>query len=179
MDKRVEENKRVKKQICAAFFGLLRQSDADDVDSISISQITSRANVSRMAYYRNFKSKNAIVKYYIDEVMWSDITDELGDDIDFWTNEYGQVFFSTMKKHRDTILLLESHGYSSVLLSSFNHHNEEIAGDMPSNSIERYKLYYAAGASMNAVLVWLQSGCKESVESMVDSFSDFCRYLHG
>ena len=34
MDKRVEENKRVKKQICAAFFGLLRQSDADDVDSL-------------------------------------------------------------------------------------------------------------------------------------------------
>ena len=93
MDKRVEENKRVKKQICAAFFGLLRQSDADDVDSISISQITSRANVSRMAYYRNFKSKNDIVKYYIDEVMWSDITDELGDDIDFWTNEYVQFCY--------------------------------------------------------------------------------------
>ena len=84
-----------------------------------------------------------------------------------------------MKKHRDTILLLESHGYSSVLLSSFNHRNEDIAGDMPSNSIERYKIYYAAGASMNAVLVWLKSGCKESVESMVDSFYDFCRYLHG
>lgn len=93
MDKRVEENKRVKWQICSAFFGLLKQSGGDDADGISISQITSRANVSRMAYYRNFKSKNAIVKYYIDEVMWSDITDELGDDIDFWSNEYGRAFF--------------------------------------------------------------------------------------
>ena len=179
MDKRIAENRRVKAQICKAFLELLKATPPEEVDSISISLITSRAKVSRMAYYRNFKSKIDLVKYYFDEVMWSDITEALGEDIDFWTNDYGRVFFSTMKKHRETILLLDGHGYTSVLLSSFNHHNEEIAGDMPANSIDRYKLYYAAGASMNAVLVWLRSGCRESVESMVSSFSDFCRYLHG
>lgn len=144
-----------------------------------ISLITYRAKVSRVAYDMNYKSKNDLVKYYFDEVMWSDITEALGDDIDFWTNDYGRVFFSTMKKHRETILLLDEHGYTSVLFPSFNHHNEEIAGDMPANSIDCYKFYYAAGASMNVVLVWLRSGCRESVESTVSGFSNFCHYIHG
>lgn len=179
MDKRIAENRRVKAQICKAFLELLKATPPENVDSISISLIASRAKVSRMAYYRNFKSKSDIVKYFFDEFMWNDMLEAVGDEMDFWTSAYGHVFFSTMKKHREAILLLDNHGYASALLSSFNHHNEEIAGDMPANSIDRYKLYYAAGASMNAVLVWLRSGCRESVESMVSSFSDFCRYLHG
>ena len=55
----------------------------------------------------------------------------------------------------------------------FNNTNEELAGDMPRNSIERYRLYFAAGASYNAMIHWLKSGCKESVEEMAQYTFDF------
>ena len=170
MDKRMEENKRVKDEIAHAFFLLLKQKHSDE---ISVTEITNKAKVSRMAYYRNFKTKIDIIEYYLREVMWSDVSAALGESPDFWTYEYGVVFISVMKKHRNLILLLDDCGYASLILNTFNQKNEELAGDMPHNSIERYKLYYASGASFNGLLEWIRGGCKESVEDMAKSMADF------
>lgn len=161
MDKRIEENKRVKTEIAKAYFGLLRQKH---IDEISVVEITNKAKVSRMAYYRNFKSKIDIIDYYLDEVIWQEIESATKDDIQFWSGEYGISFLTAMKKHRSLLLLLDECGYTSRVLNTFNRKNEELAGDMPRNSIERYKLYYAAGASFNGVMEWIRGGCKESVE---------------
>lgn len=170
MDKRIEENKRVKDEIANAFFALLKQKHYDE---ISVTEITNRAKVSRMAYYRNFQTKIDIIDYYLSEVIWSDISAALGDNPKFWTYEYGVVFIKVMKKHRDRILLLDECGYASLILKKFDQKNEELAGDMPHNSIERYKLYYASGASFNGMLEWLRGGCRESVEDMAKSMSKF------
>ena len=170
MDKRIEENKRVKDQIANAFFALMKQKHTDE---ISVTEIANKAKVSRMAYYRNFDTKVDIIEYYLREVMWSDVSAALGENPDFWTYEYGVVFISVMKKHRNLILLLDEYGYASLILKAFNRKNEELAGDMPHNSIERYKLYYASGASFNGLLEWIRGGCKESVEDMAKSMADF------
>ena len=60
MDKRTEENLRVKRSIVNALFLLLKDTGLED---ISISEITRVAKVSRMAYYRNFKSKLEIIDF--------------------------------------------------------------------------------------------------------------------
>lgn len=170
MDKRIEENKRVKDEIANAFFALMKQKHSDE---ISVTEIANKAKVSRMAYYRNFETKVDIIEYYLREVMWSDVSAALGESPDFWSYEYGVVFISVIKKHRNLILLLDECGYASLILKAFNRKNEELAGDMPHNSIERYKLYYASGASFNGLLEWMRGGCKESVEDMARSMADF------
>ena len=162
MDKRVEENTRVKSAITKAFFSLL---ESKPFDLIAVTEITNKAKVSRMAYYRNFNSKLEILEYFLAQTFEA-MSKELGEEIDFWTVEYGRVYYHFMKEHRDPILLLDKLGFSGLILNAFNATNEEIAGDMPRNSIERYKLYYAAGASYNAMIHWLKGGCKESVETM-------------
>ena len=35
------------------------------------------------------------------------LTKELGEDMEFWTMEYGRVYYRVMKEHRDSILLLD------------------------------------------------------------------------
>ena len=86
---------------------------------------------------------------------------------------YGEVFFRFMKEHQRYFLLLNRVGLSGMVLNTFNATNEELAGDMPRDSIERYRLYYAAGASYNAVIQWLKGGCKESAEDMARYTLDF------
>ncbi len=173
MDKRIKENIRVKNQIAAAYIELLKQSSVEDAEMITISQITSKANVSRMAYYRNFTSKTNIIEYYLTESLWQEFLDALPVDCPFWTVEYGTVFFSHMGKHREDILVLKRHGYANLILSAINSKNEELIGDMPSNSINRFQIYYAAGASYNAMLYWLEEGCKESPEDLSQNFLSF------
>lgn len=174
MDKRIEENRRVKAAIVNS---LLRLIKSKQFDEITISEIVSGAHVSRMAYYRNFSSKIEIVKYYFNEIVYNDLQSSLArpctDARMFWSIEYGIGFFKTMKKHSEALLCLYRLGFAGLLLKIFNERNEEMAGDMPSNSINRYQIYLAAGASLNAAIVWIENGCKESPEEIARFCIDF------
>lgn len=172
MDKRTEENLRVKRSIVNALFLLLKDTGLED---ISISKITRVAKVSRMAYYRNFKSKIEIIDFFLEDVL-NDMLALLEEDFDFWTPEYGRAYFQTMKKHKDRVLKLYEIGLSALFLNRFNATNEEIAGDMPRDSIERYRLYYAAGAAYNGVVEWLKGGCQESVDEIEKSLRTFINF---
>lgn len=178
MDKRIVENIRVKNRIAEAFLELLENCSIDDAEAITISEITSKAEVSRMAYYRNFKSKSDIVDYFLTETLWKELSENLSLNFKFWSIEYGIKFFSLMKMRRKMLMLLKKHGYTDAILSAFNRSNEDMIGDMPQNSIERFNLYYAAGASYNALMHWLEGGCKESPEDMAKNFAKFCNFLN-
>jgi AcrR family transcriptional regulator len=169
MDKRIEENVRVKNSITHAFFSLLEKKN---IDSITVSEITKLADVSRMSYYRNFNTKFEIIEYFFSRIL-NEMLETLDVDFNFWTLEYGYAFFNIMKKYKHQILLLDSLGFSGAILNFFNHANEEFAGDMPSNSIERYRLYYIAGAAYNGLIQWLKDDCKENISDMTASLSDF------
>lgn len=169
MDKRLEENLRVKRAIVNAFFTLLEKNN---LEIISISEITRIAKVSRMAYYRNFNSKIEIVDFFLDDILDEQLA-LLNYDINFWDQEYGRAFFQIMRKYKDRILLLNQIGLSGMLLNKFSSANEDFIGYMPKNSIERYKLYYIAGAAYNGIIEWLRSGCKESIEEMTENLGKF------
>ena len=171
MDKRIEENLRVKRLIVNAFFTLLAKSD---LESISISEVTRVAKVSRMAYYRNFNSKFDIIDFYLDDILDEQMA-SLNYNVNFWSEEYGRAFFQSMRKHRERILLLNQMGLDGIFLKKFSAANEEFIGDMPQNSIERYNLYYAAGAAYNGTIEWLKDGCRESVEEMTQSLGKFIK----
>ena len=57
-----EKNCYVKKQITNALLRLLKEKELKD---ISISEITTTAQVSRISFYRNYNDKDAIIKEYI------------------------------------------------------------------------------------------------------------------
>lgn len=174
MDKRMAENKRVKDQIANAYFTLMQNRSINEIEEISVTQITALARVSRMAYYRNFKSKTDIIRYYVNSTMRSSLDEFMDAKGDFWTSEYGERFFLTMKQHRSLLLMLDKLGHISLVLEAFNAANEEFAGDMARNSIDRYALYFAAGATLNAALIWLRDDCPESPREMAECFERFC-----
>lgn len=161
---------KAKQAIVTAFMEILHEKN---MDQISIQEITKNAGVSRMAYYRNFQSKQEILEYYF-EYIFSELVTLLDcASVELWSYEFGKAFFSLMKNHGEEILFLNEQGFSGLILNIFNVRNELLAGDMAYDSIERYKLYYAAGASYNAALQWLKGGCRESVESISRSCANF------
>lgn len=175
MEKRPDENNNARRSIANAYIKLLRTKHPDD---IRITEITADAKVSRMAFYRNFESKLDIVKHYLEAVIWRDIEAAYeNESVVFWEVKYGILFFSAVKKHKDVILLLHDRGYSNLILQAFNETNEVVAGDMPVSSIDRYRIYFAAGASYNGMMKWLRDGCKESIEDMTRIIAEFMGIL--
>ena len=66
MDKRKEANLHVKNSIVSALIDLMREKN---FEAISVSEITARAGVSRVSYYRNFDSKEDILTGSLKDLM--------------------------------------------------------------------------------------------------------------
>ena len=66
MDKRKEENLRVKKSITAALFSLVQEKQLAD---IHITEIIRKAGVARVSFYRNYCSKEDIVVTLIRDIL--------------------------------------------------------------------------------------------------------------
>ena len=164
-------------KIVDAYLELLKKKEAEE---ISVTELTRAAGVSRMAFYRNFQNKQEIVDFYLGGIMhWEVCWDEAaGEERSIWDTAFGVRFFQVMKAHREDILLLMDRGYATLLLRAINLTNECNAGDMPSSSIDRYKLYYLAGAGFNAMLIWLQNGCKETPEEMANALAKYTKMAH-
>ena len=92
MERQNESNLLTKECIVTA---LLRLMQEKKYESISITDITTLAGVSRMAYYRNYKSKDEIlIKYLLDQKdrLVSDIGNRRANDLKEII-KYGAMFY--------------------------------------------------------------------------------------
>ena len=169
-DKREEE--LIRHRIAYAYLDLLKKKDRDE---ISVTEIARAAGVSRMAFYRKFETKWDVVDFYLGGIMHWEVAydEEIGGGLSIWGLKYGIRFFEAMQKHRENILTLVDRGYATLLLRVINLTNENAGGDMPASSMERYNLYFLAGAGFNAMLVWLQTGCRETPEEMARALAGY------
>lgn len=169
---KMREEQLLRHQIADAYLELLKKKEAAD---ISVTEIAQAAGVSRMAFYRKFEDKESIVDFYLGGIMHWEIAynEETGEDYDIWDIRFGVRFFEVMERHRETILLLVERGYAYLIIGAINRTNECASGDMPISSIERYNLYFLAGAGFNALLIWLREGCKESPSEMAHALKNY------
>lgn len=80
-------------------------------DKITVTDIVKKAGVSRTAYYRNYKSKNDVLEYYVNEIIGSIYTSMKK--FDYNTREYDFWFtmFNNLIYYTDKLRLLFSNGF--------------------------------------------------------------------
>lgn len=171
---KMREEQLLRHQIADAYLELLKKKKAEE---ISVTEIAQGAGVSRMAFYRKFEDKDSVIDFFFGGVMHWEVAynEEMGEDYNIWDIRFGERFFEAMKRHRNTVLLLVERGYSHVIVSCINRTNECAGGDMPTSSIERYNLYFLAGACFNSMLIWLRNGCKETPREMAQALAKYMR----
>lgn len=169
MDKRKEENLRVKQSIVRALFSLMQEKSLAD---IHITELVNRAGVARASFYRNYCSREDVLVTLIRDVL-----DEFSGQMDlsqgsFYT--YGNLLlsFQFFEKYQEYVLNLYRSGFVSVLLEELNQFHGSIEGSMASSSIEKYQLYMYIGALVNTALVWLTGEDGTRAEDMARFFMD-------
>lgn len=171
MDKRKEENLRVKNNITKALFDLMHEKSFSD---ISITELIRTAGVARVSFYRNYESKEDVLLTLIEDIL-EQFRDTLDcNETDYYTYRNVCRSFEYFKAYGEFVLDLYRFGYGSILLEKLNRFHEEVAGTMPNNSIEKYKLYMYMGALFDTAIMWLQNGTKESVEDITGMFCKVC-----
>ena len=135
--------------------------------SITITEITQRAGVSRMTYYRNYSSKEEIFKGYLDDILceyYSESPDNKTRGA-FYDFENLLHCFNFIESHMDFVNSLFLGGLGNMLLEGFGRYmtSKWYTGD----DIEQYyELESFAGALYNVFIAWAQRGKRENPEQM-------------
>lgn len=154
-----EKNTYVKTQITKAMLTLLEQYEFDE---ISISQITSFAQVSRNSFYRNYENKEDILLQYVRKLFtdWRTQCERRAPNTT--ADLYGDLF-QHLNDNKGFYLLLKKrkqfHLFLTVLL--------EQTGPQPEHeNMWAYTLAFIAYGTYGWIEEWVARGMQESGEEM-------------
>jgi len=152
-----QSNKVTKECLRIAMFKLM---DKGDFEKITVTEIAKRAGVSRLAFYRNYGSKEELVADMCRSVF-QELTASLGSDrfrtdreqwyADFFrtikeNSEYFQIYLNAHLKLSDGLILESAYPASSTE--------------------EHYARAASEGAFLNVLTEWFEAGMQESPEEM-------------
>lgn len=147
------------------------------VDKISITELCKKAGVSRMAFYKNFDSKEAILEDYISQML--DDSVQLISTLDL-SNTYNSslVYFQMIKDNQDffeIVLLRHRNEYvlNQIFTYLFNSFNASVYNyNLSKDEIKPFAYYRGAGLIYLAVY-WIEHSFKESVTEMANLATKF------
>ena len=135
-----------------------------EFEEISIQDIVNKAGFSRMAYYRNFKNKDEVIDYALDNVFNAFIKES---NLSFKRMGIEQFFetlfkwFATNEMVNLTKMLIKrrliGHMYSQFI-------KRAQGGFIPNQS--HYVYDYIAGGIFAVYISWISSGSKETPEEI-------------
>lgn len=154
-----EKNTFVKKQITEATIKLLMEFE---LSQISIGQITTKAQVSRNSFYRNYVDKEDILQKHIKNL------------ISKWDADYGQInkesnaelygsLFQHLKENSDFYLLLKKRNLFHLFLNTFI----ELYGSKTEyDNMAAYVTSFITYGTYGWIQEWIGRGMQESAETM-------------
>ena len=161
-------NKRelsVSEYITISLFELMKVKPYND---ISITEITDKAKVNRVSFYRNFTSKEDIIDKWIKSTTQnflskSDISYQKDSTIDYFTK-----LFSHLEKYKTEAMLIYKANLFNLLKDEFDNNLINLHKKEYSN----YKSYFLAGGIFNVYYFWLINGCIETPHRVAEKLVD-------
>ena len=166
MNKKSTSNQLARECIVTA---LIHLSNQKPFSSITISELTEKAGVSRMTYYRNYNSKEEVFQSYIDEIFDLYKKEFAQHPKPKTYGEYNSILqcFQYFEKYNEFISCLISIGMGHMILTPLSNYIMETYYTEPQASP---KLYYTlvayAGALFSVYIAWMSSGMKETPEEL-------------
>ena len=160
-----EKNSYVRKQILHTLLDMMR---TQELNTIPVSALTEQAGVGRASFYRNFTSKEDVLRQEADRLNRE------------WTKEWGQpesaaphAFLISLlnfyKQHSEFYLLLYRAGLSEIILDTLLK-SIEITPELPNaaaylKSAIAYMIY-------GWIMEWIRRGMQESGTELADMIAE-------
>lgn len=119
--------------------------------AITIGEITKKAGVNRSTYYRNFASKEEIIKYFYTQLLRSCLSSNKDMDM----KQHLLQVFEHFKNHKEDLLCLHQHHLSYLLLECLSTFFMNTAQNRDS-----FAIYYHTGGIFHTFLWWFDSEMK-------------------
>lgn len=159
MNKKQEANALVIECITEA---LLEMMEKKPFNSITITDLTKRAGVGRVSFYRNFESKEEVIRRHLNNL------------IDEWSGQYGDTgpepsglnekMFEYFYQNRELYIMLYRQGLAHISLQSIM----DVCGPKPEqpNALAYFTSFIAHGI-YGWIEEWFKRGVQETPKEMV------------
>lgn len=155
----------IKEYIFTALTVLMKQKDFHD---ITITEITQKAGVSRMSYYRTYTSKEDILIQYFDG-MAQQLTKKIQEQPDLTPFQLCCEFFVFFKGHSVLIDNMLKANLTKLLLEQFINYMDYLHHFVlngKDNGLTEYQIHYHTGGLFTLLVHWIDGGLEESPEEM-------------
>lgn len=167
MQKKNQANLLAKECIVTALMQLLEEKP---FSSITISELTERAGVSRMTYYRNYQVKEDIFEIYLEDVLvrYKEDVENLMLKGNYYDRDNMIHYFSYLQKHQKFLECLMKNGFGHLILMTISKY-VMATWYQEEDDMERYYILQAfAGTLFMLYLSWSENGMKETPEKMAE-----------
>lgn len=131
---------------------------------ISITEICTKAGVTRMSFYRNFESKEEILKRWITNITDRFLTVSGINYKNDSSKEYFLKLFTHMEQYKSICNAL----YQADLIYLVKEQFDRVVLAFHKDDYDDYKSYFLSGGTYNVFLLWLINGAKESPEELAE-----------
>lgn len=151
--------------LAEALIGLMEKKPLEE---ISITELTQRAGVSRMSYYRSFSSKQQILEEYLQAIVRRFLAEGEREGYLGKGHGYEQLLYSFQffRQYSRFALCLHNADLSSILLDGLNRYMEQYLLPSGADFLSRCHSYAFAGALYNLYIQWLLDDMRQSEETM-------------
>ncbi len=166
----MNENKQVLRSREWIFEALMKLMKKSAFQDISISDITSKAGVARLTFYRNYSSKEDIIIHEgrkIYEKLMEDLNTTVFEDNIIYNsirkiisvfNDYAELFKLLLRDSLDYLIMQSFEiEISNILKSIFGVDNTD-----------KYKVKFYEGALFAIAVEWIKNSREESIDEMTD-----------
>lgn len=166
-------NRVVRESMQTAFILLLKEKD---FSTISVTDLCKKAGVSRMAFYNNYRTLDALLESSVAEYNKNLILHNIGSPFREYTNiDWYIKLFKIIKDNVEFLKIIFDAGFKYKYLSVVNRlvlHDQSISAD------KKYLRIIWAGGIVNTLIYWLDNDMKDSVEAVAKlCFDNMSVYL--
>ena len=152
---------------------------------ITIKELAQKAGVDRKTFYRNFKSKEDVLRFYLDRTC-QDYIARLNKENKLTTFSIAKAFFSTCKQHTDFLILLDKNDLLPLLLIAFDDYLPMLHEMFEDKRIDDNPVYYSeyalsflTGGFWNISIKWIRRGGHETPEEIYElDEAGLCKRLY-
>lgn len=145
---------------------LIQMLETTPIDEISVKDLTARAGVSRMTYYRYFKEKKEILQFYMQYLLDGFLKEEATHPFIFQSYEHIYHSFKYFERYKLFAKVLLATGMESVMLDALNSYTSQLSSFKRNDPNTMFAFYFYAGALYNVYLKWVQEDTKTPPEEL-------------
>lgn len=160
MEKRNSTTEFLKDCIADSLLLLLQEKP---IEKITIQELTAKASVGRVTYYRNFTSKEDIITYKLDKLMDTWFSTNLNASLSPHT--LAVSFFRFFYTIRDTIHTLMKANLSDIFMIQMTRKFTTLENY---NTADIYRQVFLSFGLCGIIQTWITTGMQESPEEMVN-----------